>query len=160
SPSPSPAWSGASPRGTAGPWLDAWLTQLLPDPATVLAAVRYQDAAGDHEIPVTLRDLGLRPLDALALTDVEARILYAAAVPAGATAVEVAFASFSVFLLLAESLATLVGAARPLGPQDLTVPEVDAAKSGGAVDLADLRARASAALASLESDLAALTAAA
>ncbi len=183
-PAPSPAWSGGSahPRGIAEPWLDAWLSHILPDPATVLCAVRYhqdgQDGTGDHEIPVSLHDLDLRPLDALALADlsdtpqkgeIEARILYAAAVPAGATQIGIDFApaalgpasiSFPDFFFLARSLRSLISSARPLNPQDLTVPEATAANAGGALDPTDLPTRAGDAVTALQNDLAALNAAA
>ena len=173
-------WSGVSPRprGTAEPWLDAWLSGLLPDPATVVCAVRYHDVTGDHETQVSLRDLDVRPLDALAMADVsdtpqkgelEARILYAAAVPDGVTGIQIDFApaslgpmsvSFPDFFFLARSLRTLISAARALNPQDLTVPEVTAANAGGSVDLVDLPSRVSAAVTGLQNDLAALTTAA
>ena len=183
-PAPSAAWSSVTPhpRGTAEPWLDAWLSQTLPDPATVLCAVRYHDAAGDHEASVALRDLDLGPLDVLALADtsdtpqkgeLEARILYtataSAAVPAGATDLQINFApasmgpdslSFPDFFFLARSLRSLVSAGRPLSPQDLTVPEVNAANAGGAVDMGDLRNRVGAAVTALGNDLAALNTAA
>lgn len=179
-PAPSAAWSGGSshPRGTVEPWLDAWLSHVLPDPANVLCAVRYQDGTGDHEIPVSLHDLDLRPLDALALADlsdapqkgeIEARILYAAAVPAGATQTGIDFApaalgpasiSFPDFFFLAKSLRSLISSARPLNPQDLTVPEVTAAGLIDLIDLTDLPTRAGAAVTALQNDLAALSAAA
>ena len=176
-PAPSAAWSGVSahPRGIAEPWLDAWLSHILPDPANVLCAVRYQDGTGDHEIPVSLRDLDLGPLDALALADlsdapqkgeIEARILYAAAVPAGGTLIGIDFApaslgpasiSFPDFFFLAKSLRSLISSARPLNPQDLTVPEGTVA---GLFDPADLPTRAGDAVTALHNDLAALSAAA
>jgi hypothetical protein len=182
-PTPSTVWSGGSlhPRGTVEPGLDAWLSQTLPDPATVLCAVRYHDATGDHEVAISLRDLDLRPLDVLALSEIsdtpqmgelEARILYAAAVSIGspdATDLQIDFApaslgptsiSFPDFFFLARSFRLLVSAARPLNPQDLTVPEVNAADAGGAVVLTDLPTRIGAAMTTLQNDLAALNTAA
>lgn len=47
----------------------------------------------------------------------------------------------------------MTGAARALLPQDLTLPEKKAGDLGGIVDLADLRARATAAVASLSADI-------
>ncbi len=179
-PAASAAWSGVaqSPRAVAEPWLDAWLSGLLPDPAAVACAVRYHDAAGDHQAGVTLRDLDVRPLDVLAMADggdaprqgeLEARIVAAAALPAGATAVRIDFAagatgpgnvSFPDALFLAKALRGLISAARPLAPQDLALPETDAAGAGGAIDLAELRARAGGAVAGLRTDLQALASAA
>lgn len=179
-PAPSPAWSGAGPhpRGAAEPWLDAWLSRALPDPATVLCAVRYQDAAGGHEVQVSLRDLDVGPVDALAMADVgdapgagelEARVLFAAAVPAGAGPARIELApaspapgaiSFPDFFFLAKAWRGVISAARALGPQDLTRPEVTAADAGGAVDLGELRGRLGAAVTGLAADLARLTAAA
>jgi hypothetical protein len=154
------------------------LSQWLPDPVTVICAVDFHDTTGDHTVKVSLRDLDVRPLDVLAMSDasdtpqkgeLERRIVYAASLPAGATKVEIDFApaslppgtvSFPDVFFLAKSLRALVNSARALTPQDLTVPETDATKAGGAVDLADLRARATFAVSSLQNDLLALTTAA
>ena len=40
-----PPWSGVSmrPRAAAEPWVDAWLSDLLPDPASVVCTVKYHD---------------------------------------------------------------------------------------------------------------------
>ena len=147
------------PRAAAEPWIDAWLSQLLPDPAKVICDVSYHDAGGDHSRQVSLRDLNVRPHDVLAMADVgstpqkgelETRILFAAALPADATNVAIDFApaslppgtsTFPDAFFLAKSLRTLISSARALAPQDMTVPEVDAGTAGGVVDLADLRAR-------------------
>ncbi|MGI8771234.1 MAG: hypothetical protein ACR2JE_07345 [Acidobacteriaceae bacterium] len=180
SPAFNAAWSDASPRprGLAEPWLDAWLSNSLPDPATVLCSVHYRDVSGDHSVNVSLLDLDVRPLDALAMADIgstpqkgelEARIVYAAALPVNATQIQIDFAltglpsgsiSFPDAFFLAKTWRTLISSSRPLTPQDLTVPEKDAAKAGGSVDLVELRARASAALMSLQNDLLALATAA
>ncbi|MBZ5534020.1 MAG: hypothetical protein LAO20_21530 [Acidobacteriia bacterium] len=161
-PSANPAWSGVpvNPRAAAEPWLDAWLGQLLPDPATVICDVTYHDAGGDHIQQISLADLNVGPLDVLALADVgqnaqkgelENRIVLAAALPANATNVQIDFQPAapppdSIFFpdafFLAKSLRTLISSARALSPQDLTVPEVTAANAGGAVNIAELRARA------------------
>ena len=166
----SSAWSGVSmrPRAAAEPWIDAWLSQLLPDPADVVCTVEYQDGGGDHAVPVSLRDLDVRPQDVLAMADVsgtpqkgelELRILFAAALPSGASEIAIDFTaagtkiSFPDAMFLAKSLRTLASSARALTPQDMTVPEGNAAEAGGAVDLIDLRSRASAAVTSLQNDL-------
>src|SRR5208282_4240484 len=55
-----PAWSGIPlhPRAAAEPWLDAWLTQVLPDPATVRCQVQYKDATNQPQTAiVALKDL-------------------------------------------------------------------------------------------------------
>src|SRR5205823_7925313 len=61
------SWAGVpvNPRAAAEPWLDAWLGQLLPDPATVICDVNYHDAAGDHIQQISLADLNVGPLDVL-----------------------------------------------------------------------------------------------
>jgi hypothetical protein len=172
-PSVNPAWNGVTrhPRAAAEPWLDGWLSQLLPNPATVVCNVIYHDGGGDHTKRVKLADLDVGPLDVLAMADVgqtpqkgeiENRVLFAAALPAGTSNVQVDFQPAapppgSVFFpdafFLAKSLRTLISSAHPLTPQDLTVPEVNAANAGGAVDLVDLRSRARAAIQSLKDDL-------
>lgn len=177
----SPAWSGVPkhPRAQAEPFLDAGLSRLLPDPATVMCDVRYHDGAGNHTVNVRLADLNVGPLDCLGMadaaelpqqSDLEARILLAAAIPAGADSVQIDFnpalpppgakISFPDFFFLGKSLRSLTGSSRALTPQDLTVPESKASDLGGTVDLVDLRARATAAVMSLAADIAALQTAA
>ena len=101
-PAVNPAWAGIAPhpRAAAEPWLDAWLSQLLPDPAVVRCLVRYEQAGATQTIAISLRDLSVGPLDLLALADaaevpqrseLEDRVLYAAAVPAGAENVQIMF---------------------------------------------------------------------
>jgi hypothetical protein len=167
-----PAWSGVAthPRAAAEPWLDAWLTTLLPDPSTVTCSVQYSDGAGSHVVDVSLLQLGIGALDCLAMADaaevaqqaeLEARILYAAAVPAGATGAKINYqpatppatwVSFPDFFFLVKALRTLVSAARALAPQDMTVPENDVSQAG-LVNTADLSTRAAAALSSLQNDV-------
>lgn len=172
-----PPWSGVAmhPRAAAEPWIDAWLTGLLPDPASVVCSVKYHDGAGDHSLQVSLRDLDVRPQDMLAMADIsstpqkgelELRILFAASLPADASNIAIDFTApagksgFPDVMYLAKSLRTLVSSARALTPQDMTLPEANAADAGGVVDLTDLRSRASSAVNSLQSDLNALTTAA
>jgi hypothetical protein len=159
------------PRAAAEPWLDAWLGGLLPDPKTVACTVTYTDPGGSHSVQVSLSQLGVRPQDVLAMADVsstpqkgelELRILFAASLPANATGAAIDFTapsgkiSVPDAMYLAKSLRTLIGSARALGPQDLTVPETDATTAGGSVDSAELRARATAAQATLLGDTTAL----
>ena len=172
-----PPWSGVGmhPRAAAEPWIDAWLSELLPDPATVVCTVKYHDVGGDHSPQVSLRDLDVRPQDILAMADVsstpqkgelELRILFAASLPADASNIAIDFTvpsgkiGFPDAMYLAKSLRTLVSSARALTPQDMTTPEVNAADAGGVVDLTDLRSRATAAVTSLQNDLSALVTAA
>jgi hypothetical protein len=165
-PTSAAGWSGISQhaRATAEPWLDAWLSQVLPDPATVTCSVRYT-LGGQQVSSVSLRDLNIGPLDCLAMSgsaelpqqsELESRILLAAA-PAGATSPQIDYIAgagtiaFPDFFFLAASLQSLIGSARALAPQDLALPEEKAEDLGGAVDLTDLRARATAVVAQLNS---------
>ena len=63
---PEPAWAGVpvTPRAAAAPEVDAWLASLLGDPARIAATVTRPGAGA---APVTLAELGLRPVDLLAL---------------------------------------------------------------------------------------------
>jgi hypothetical protein len=157
------AWSGipVHPRAAAEPWLNAWLSQVLPDPATVQCVVQYTDQSGAAQSrTVSLRDLNLGPLDVVALSNPElmSRATYAASLPAGAHGAQVVLHPLATNLLyLAEQLRRLVGSARALEPQDLAPPEQNATTSGGVVDTSDLGTRATAAIGSLTTDLAALT---
>lgn len=70
-------WPAATPRAAAEPVLDAWLGQLIGDPAQVSARVSYFDEEGEvinsiggaPSVTVALDKLGLRPLDLLALAE-------------------------------------------------------------------------------------------
>jgi hypothetical protein len=175
-------WSAipSHPRAAAEPALDAWLSRLLPDPATVRCQVTFDVGGVPGAIPVRLSDLAVGPLDCLALSDasevpqqseVEQRVLFFffTAAPAGAARVTIDFnpaaappgsISLPDFFFLAKALRTLIGGSRALSPQDLTLPEIHPEDQGGQVDLVDLRARAGAAVTSLGVDLAALKTAA
>ncbi len=153
------AWAGipATPRSLAEPWLDAWLSGLLPDPAAVTATVSYTAGGTPVTASVRLADLGAGPLDVLAMsriaaggrTELDARISYQVA-PPGATDVTVSYPAaeppgigFADLLNVARALADLIGGARPLAAGDLTVPGTTVPAG---VDAAELNARASAAL--------------
>ena len=169
------AWSGVTmrPRAAAEPWVDAWLASLLPDPASVVCTVKYHDAGGDHSRGVRCATwtCGRRmfwpwPMSAARRRRASwrLRIVFAAALPADATNVAIDFTSDCRREASASPMrcswrsrcAALVSSARALTPQDMTVPEIDAASAGGVVDLGDLRSRANAAVASLQNDLQAL----
>jgi hypothetical protein len=158
-------WAGVTvhPRTAAEPWLDAWLSHVLPDPTMVQCLVQYTDQSGAAQSKtVSLRDLDVGPLDVVALSNAEltSRAIYAASLPAGAHGVQVVLQPLATDLLyLAEQLRRLIGSARALEPQDMAPPEQSAASSGGMVDTTDLTNRATAAINSLTGDLAALTAA-
>jgi hypothetical protein len=160
-----PAWNAVTkhPPAQAEPWIEAWLSNLFPDPAGVRCTVRYQDG-GDQSIVVKLIDLDVGALDCIAMADaaevpqqseLEARILLAAAIPPTAMNVQIDYdpgpsaISFPDFFFLSKSARAVIGAARSLKPQDLTLPEKKAEELGGAVDLAELRVRATAAVGSL-----------
>ena len=171
-----PAWSGISqrPRAAAEPWLDAWLAGRLPAPATVRCAVSYQSGGTAQERVVSLRDLDIGPLDLLALADaadrpqrseLENRIAYAAAPPAGAQAVTISYdtaglppgtVGFPDVLVVAGALRDMLNAATPLRPQDFALPEADADAAGGSTDAAELSTRAAALVQELTDDIQAL----
>ncbi len=179
-PSVAAAWSAipSTPRSKAEPWLNSWVGGLLPDPATVRCSVTYQQGDVATIVTIALSQLAVQPLDVLAISDVgqtsqkgelENRVLLAAALPTGASDVQILFEPaglpadsvlFPDAFYLAKTLRTLIGSARALAPQDLTVPEKNADSLGGVVNLADLKARATAALTSLIADLSGLTTAA
>lgn len=176
-PTANPLWGGMPehPRAASEQWLDAWVSQLLPDPATVRCEVQSIDSSKNPQSKIiALSDLKVGPLDLLSLSDaaevpqrseLENRIIYAAALPATSTNIQIVFQSaalpagsvlFPDALFLAQTLRRFLGACRSIEPQDLTTPENNAAKAGGAIDLAELKTRASAMLAQLASDVEAL----
>ena len=167
-----PGWGGvpARPRAAAEPWLSDWTGGRLPDPDTVRCTVSWVHGATAGSAVVTLSDLRAGPLDVLALagastapqrSELENRILYAATPPSGAagltisydtTALPVGSVGFPDLLTAVQALQDMLGAARPLTPQDFSVPEASAAASGGLTDLDDLNGRASALLVQANTD--------
>ncbi len=162
---------GANPRATAEDFLDAWASQVLPDPRRVRATVTYRRGGAAHRLDLALDDLGLGPLDVLDLADagerpatseLEQRLLYraATALPADADELALVFArqpawaapdlTFPEFATAARSVRELLAGSRPLRAQDLIEPDRRASDHGGAVDIAELAARATAALAGLQ----------
>jgi hypothetical protein len=172
-PPASPAWaSGAGRvRGVVEPWVSSWVASRLPDPATARCRVGWKVGGAAQTVLVALTDLGIGPLDLLAMADaadqpqkseLEARIIYQANPPAGATGIAITYdvaglpagsISFPDVMFVARTLRDLLGAARALEPQSFSLPNVDAAKSGAAVDLGELNARAAALVAKLQSDV-------
>ncbi len=176
-PTPSPAWSAIPqhPRAAAEPWLDAWVGQMLPDPATVRCQVQYTDSSGNPQLTtVSLRDLNVGPLDVIAMSDaaevpqqseLENRILYQATAPAGSKNVQIVFqtgslppgsVAFPDALYVAQKLRSLLGAARALSAQDMNPPETSVTETVGV----ELQNRLSAAVTSLNNDINTLTTAA
>jgi hypothetical protein len=168
--SDAPGW-GTTPRAQAEPRLNAWAAALLGDPARVRARARFVDAAGAGvgTVEIGLDRLGLAPLDLLALPESAApageladrlrRALTAArpaSVPAQATVELVAerdaswtpdAVSVAEWLSLLQAVSRLVGASRAVEPRDLVAP----GDPPGAIDTAELQARADAAEARLRS---------
>jgi len=170
------AWSGITkhPRAMVEGYLDAWVASRLPDPNSVRCTVSYQLAGVTQSKNVSLRDLDIGPLDVLALADaaeqpqrseLESRILYSAAPPAGANTISITYdisglppgsISFPDLLVVARALRDMLSTAVPLEPQSFSLPEDNAATAGGSTDLVDLNGRAIAALQQLTTDITAL----
>lgn len=174
-PSSAAAWSGITQhaRAAAEPWLDAWLGQILPDPAQVTCSVQYVLAGAGNTVPVRLSDLDVGPLDCLAMADsaevpqqseLEIRILLFA-VPAGSTSWQIDYTpaagtiALPDFFFLISNLLTLLGSARALTPQDMSLPENKAEDLGGAVLLSELQTRATATVSNLSAAVTKLAAA-
>jgi hypothetical protein len=170
---PGPFWPAQpTPRAQAEPYLDGWTGTLLGDPRAVSCRVGYRDsAAADPGQPlerlVTLADLGLRPLDVLALArgasagagglELDWRVADAVlqAVP-GAVEIRITYApaagtdrtrarTFPEIVELARAIDGVLDGARPLGPADLLPPETAAAAQSADRLPAEALARATAA---------------
>lgn len=167
------AWSGG-PRALAEPWLGNWIASRLPDPATVRCRVGWTAAGAVQSVTVSLADLAVGPLDLIAMADaadqpqkseLESRIVYKAAPPAGATAITITYDTtgltpgshrFPDVMFAVRTLRDLLGSARALGPAAFSLPESDAADAGGTVDTGDMKTRADALLTQLGNDITAL----
>jgi hypothetical protein len=172
-----------TPRSAAEPALNAWLASVLPPLDRIACRVEWTDPAtgGPAEATVTMADLELQPIDLLALvrpdgdevmTELDDRVVRhvvdnAKPRPDAALAVRYMDAPGAMVSLFEASaliapLRTLVTAARPLRPSDLTPPQqatrradatmsVDAARIAAVRDeLAALRPDLDAFLAGLE----------
>jgi hypothetical protein len=184
---PGPGWPTApTPRAACEPRLDGWLAGLLGDPRDVRCRVQYPTGGGAlRTVEVAFDQLGLRPLDVLALaravaadpaaSDLDRRVLHAAfgdAAPADAAP----GASFTIvyqadpgwdrattrtvpeLLDVAHAIGRAVGGMRALAPVDVVLPEAAsrARDAQPALAEAELRAQAAiAALAQVHTDLAA-----
>jgi hypothetical protein len=164
----------STPRAAAEPRLDAWAGRLLGDPSRVRLRVSFAAAPSPLTAEFGFDELGLAPLDVLALpeaanggADLVARILAAAGAhrPAGVSADAAASLltardptwtaqtiGLGEWLVLARATARAVNGARPLGPPDFAGPNDTAV----AVDTAELQARADAAESQLRAACAAL----
>jgi hypothetical protein len=130
--------AGATPRGVAEPALDAWVGGVLPPLDRIGCVVTWTDPAAAQSFAVTLADLGLRPLDVLALakpdadqtmTELDDRILRAARLGAALradTALTIGYMTapagkFSIFeaMALVRALRMLIAGARPLRATDV-----------------------------------------
>lgn len=131
----------ATPRATVEPALDDWLATVLPPLAEIGCVVTWTDKAGGaQQHPVTLADLGLRPIDVLALvkpdeiqtmTELDDRIIgfvMASAAPPPELELKIAYLTpppggLSIFegSALVRSLKALVTGARPLRATDATL---------------------------------------
>lgn len=165
-------WVAASarPRHRAEPRLDAWAGQVLGDPKRVRYRVRYEDSLtgavlAEEERRLDQLEPALAPLDVVYAavasersqrSELEERIIYHAArsrpigVPAtarvnviGSRQPELEHKIGLLELMeLAQALREVLAGARPLAPDDLSLPE---APGTAAVDLADLDGRTAAA---------------
>lgn len=175
-------WPGAGePRSLAEPRLDAWASHFLPRPDRVKARVEYQTEGGSSEVVVSLADLELGPLDALAIassadepqqSELEQLIVYhgGASLPPATVvkAVSLVFArdpawsgeelSFPEFLAAARATRDALTGARALRPDDLAPHEKQTGLEAN-VDGTELRERAVAAVKSLQTRADALKAA-
>jgi hypothetical protein len=170
---PTPGWPDAqhSPRAVAEPRLDAWVARLLgPANAIRLTVERVTPGAVAATHTLTLLDLGLRPLDILALASpasagatpqLDALVLDAARAKFGAesagASLRVEAQSAAEWTLTDRSLADLrelatrarqlISQARALDGRDLQALEAD---HGSGIDAAEIEARAARAGEALE----------
>ena len=150
--------TGRTPRARAEPAVNAWAYALLGDPGDARCLVRV----GGAERDVRLGTLGLDPIDLVALgaegtaqrSELDLRIAahVLAGAPDPAASVEIDYdppagpngtVPAAAVLQAAAGVRRLLADARPLGADDLRLPE-DRAEGGGAAghDGADLGARA------------------
>ncbi|HEU5324053.1 MAG TPA: hypothetical protein VFX28_24840, partial [Methylomirabilota bacterium] len=168
-PGVSPSAVPMTPRAQAEAPLNRWLAGRMPAPADVVVRVTYTTPALAAPTTVTLSqaDLGLQPIDLLALVDLDLeqaltelddRILqrvrygadahpglaltieYTQPVPGRVTLLELA--------ALVRSLRALLLKSRPLGPSDMAMP-LEATAEEEAWDDAELQGRLAAAMATL-----------
>jgi hypothetical protein len=164
--------SATSPRARAEPNLDAWLAQLLGDPARVRCRATYVDPKSGASlrapapVVVKLSDLALAPVDLLYMpesdvraqqSELEQRVRYHALRRLVTTAQEAnvritferdpawapSVVSFAEFVEVLAAVRAMVGGSRAIDARDVSLPEAPADPS---VDLAELGLRATAAV--------------
>lgn len=171
-----PGWPAPTPRAFAEPTLDAWLGRVLGNPTNVTCTVTFAGPPGSAT--VNLSQLGLRPLDVLALARtlaeqgagsvLDGRVLTAALGTASTTTnITIDYGpsptrnpkmdrTFPEVLEVARALGAALGGARPLEIGDLLSPseleegvaEVEAPTA--TTDAQDIENRAQAAVDGLE----------
>jgi len=167
--------AGATPAAQAEPAIDAWLDGVLPPLGTVGCLVTWTDpvSGAAEQMPVTLADLGVRPIDVLdlvlpddtqAMTQLDDRILSFVLYTAGPrpdavlsiqyrTAPPGGLALFDVMALV-RAVKTLVTRSRPLRATDAALSNDATATANASVSLDRSRvAVPKAALDSLGSDI-------
>jgi hypothetical protein len=164
-------WS-ATQRANVEPALNAWVARLLGDPATVRCRATYSSPQpGDPErreaVEIRLSQLGLAPLDVLALaqgaeqsaaaSELDLRIAYvvlAAASPGADVQIvyeidptwdRTVVRTFPELLELARAINQMLRKSRPLRPEDLLLPESISAVQAADRKVADATTRADAA---------------
>ena len=167
---PLPAWptDGLQARAAAEPTVNAWAARMLGDPARITCRARFAGSPTVRVVP--LAELRLSPLDAIyatatsaqgrasefeqRLTNLLLRTRPAGVPPDAAVSLDYArdpqtgpdILSFDDFLAMADALRALLRRARPLTASDLALPDQSVAPT---IDVAQLRARADAAVAAL-----------
>jgi hypothetical protein len=163
---PADDWGAPTVRALAEPALDHWLGTLLGSPTAIGCRVVFPDAS-NHDL--TLDALALRPIDLVTLSrtqptglgdsELDQRILTAAAAPAGAHVLydttTVAW-TLADTLELARTIGALLAIARPLTPADLVAPAYAAAAPVDQPAAGEAAARAQAAIDNLTSTAAQL----
>ncbi len=143
-------WPAVTPRAAAEPVLNVWLGQMIGDPDAIEASISYQDEngdvidsrGGDSSVVVSMSELGLHPLDFLALAEALAQPHQASILDLRLIAVAVAdaqrgpsrppvsyqvnylssAASFPRILEVLNTALKVLGQARPLNMNDLVPP--------------------------------------
>jgi len=163
-----------TPRALVEPYLNAWVAGLLPAPDTVVCAATYPDPANPTatlQQLVTPADLGLEPIDVLALalsmdtdpggsdfgrriareSELYRRIASTIAAARPEDPIEIDFDAadpalgqhtFHELLEIAHAIKTVLGSARALAPADLLPPEQSAKAESADVMTAELAGRA------------------
>ena len=161
---PPAAWGAVTPRAAAAPELNAWLGRLFGNPAAIACTANPEGAPARA---VTVRDLGLHPVDLLLAVratitegdgrgraELDRRVAWqvTGAGPDAPVTIDYETApdgalSFAAAMELADAVSRLLGFGRALTPADLLPPE-HAAAAGDPMS-AELTQRADAARAAL-----------